>query len=499
MTTSRSWPACRATDDRAPDRGGRADPPLPRRPCAPARKVEKVNPRTLTRSASRRASRSRARMPTSCSTSSSSPTPTARPGPRPTARAIAARRLLRHRGRPVGGRGRLGFGLEYLLGVADHRGRRAATTCPSGATTATASATPSSASSTSSSSATQPTRDARLPLRRLRVRRHQTTHATPRTPVKRRSTSSSATRSSSISQRRPAGHPGIGRVVLDQAHRALLHVEREGPVTEAGFSVVQYETWLRDAAHPRHLLDDLAAYNRDDCVSTWKLRDWLEARRRKPSREAGRCPGRRPARGRAPRSSRSRRPRPAGERQALRGGLSRRRSELDEHGPGPLAARPARRLAPPRGQARVVELATAPAGDADRATSRGVRRHRRARVRRTTSRTRSRASSAAIASRARIMLRAGRTPSIRTSGRPGADAGTIVRHRRRGSGRSICCGPKRAWLSTRALLRGDAAPDRARSETGSADSLTGSSTTASTPTDRSGPLVTCSFGGRRGS
>jgi len=52
---------------------------------------------------------------------------------------------------------------------------------------------------------------------------------------------------------------------------------REGPVTEAGFSVVTYETWLRDG-EARHLAD-LADYNRDDCVSTWMLRDWLEERR----------------------------------------------------------------------------------------------------------------------------------------------------------------------------------------------------------------------------
>ena len=52
---------------------------------------------------------------------------------------------------------------------------------------------------------------------------------------------------------------------------------REGPVTEAGFSVVAYETWLRDG-DPQHLTD-LADYNRDDCVSTWMLRDWLESRR----------------------------------------------------------------------------------------------------------------------------------------------------------------------------------------------------------------------------
>ena len=50
--------------------------------------------------------------------------------------------------------------------------------------------------------------------------------------------------------------------------------EREGPVTEAGFSVVQYEEWL--ATGEQRLLDELAAYNRDDCVSTFRLRSWLE-------------------------------------------------------------------------------------------------------------------------------------------------------------------------------------------------------------------------------
>ncbi len=53
--------------------------------------------------------------------------------------------------------------------------------------------------------------------------------------------------------------------------------KREGPVTEAGFSVVAYETWLRD--RDQQHLADLADYNRDDCVSTWLLRNWLEDRR----------------------------------------------------------------------------------------------------------------------------------------------------------------------------------------------------------------------------
>jgi predicted RecB family nuclease len=58
---------------------------------------------------------------------------------------------------------------------------------------------------------------------------------------------------------------------------ALYMPRREGPITRGGFSVLEYERWLddRDQKH----LDDLAAYNRDDCLSTWRLRDWLEDRR----------------------------------------------------------------------------------------------------------------------------------------------------------------------------------------------------------------------------
>lgn len=53
--------------------------------------------------------------------------------------------------------------------------------------------------------------------------------------------------------------------------------EREGPITRAGFSVVEYERWLGD--HESQHLRDLADYNRDDCISTHGLRDWLEDRR----------------------------------------------------------------------------------------------------------------------------------------------------------------------------------------------------------------------------
>ena len=63
---------------------------------------------------------------------------------------------------------------------------------------------------------------------------------------------------------------------------------REGPVTEAGFSVVEFERWMRE--RDQSILDGIAAYNRDDCISTHLLREWLEVRRgeailRWPSRD----------------------------------------------------------------------------------------------------------------------------------------------------------------------------------------------------------------------
>jgi uncharacterized protein len=52
---------------------------------------------------------------------------------------------------------------------------------------------------------------------------------------------------------------------------------REGGITQAGFSVVEYERWMEE--HDPAILDAIAAYNRDDCISNLLLRDWLEARR----------------------------------------------------------------------------------------------------------------------------------------------------------------------------------------------------------------------------
>lgn len=63
---------------------------------------------------------------------------------------------------------------------------------------------------------------------------------------------------------------------LKQIEKFYMPV-RSGPVTEAGFSVVEFERWMRE--RDTSILDGIAAYNRDDCESTWRLRDWLEARR----------------------------------------------------------------------------------------------------------------------------------------------------------------------------------------------------------------------------
>ena len=57
----------------------------------------------------------------------------------------------------------------------------------------------------------------------------------------------------------------------------LYMPRREGPVTHPGFALVAYEEWL--ASRRPEALAGIEAYNRDDCLSVWKLRAWLEERR----------------------------------------------------------------------------------------------------------------------------------------------------------------------------------------------------------------------------
>ncbi|PSL08421.1 uncharacterized protein CLV30_101393 [Haloactinopolyspora alba] len=52
----------------------------------------------------------------------------------------------------------------------------------------------------------------------------------------------------------------------------------DAEVKDAGSSIVEYERWLAERDYS--ILDAIESYNRDDCVSTRRLRDWLEQRRR---------------------------------------------------------------------------------------------------------------------------------------------------------------------------------------------------------------------------
>jgi len=57
----------------------------------------------------------------------------------------------------------------------------------------------------------------------------------------------------------------------------FYRAKRTGLVTDAAGSIVAYERWLESA--DRAILGEIESYNREDCESTWQLRDWLEARR----------------------------------------------------------------------------------------------------------------------------------------------------------------------------------------------------------------------------
>jgi uncharacterized protein len=63
---------------------------------------------------------------------------------------------------------------------------------------------------------------------------------------------------------------------LKQVEKLYMHRDA-GEVMDGGGSIVVYERWL-DEPDPA-ILEEIRAYNEDDCTSTVLLRDWLEARR----------------------------------------------------------------------------------------------------------------------------------------------------------------------------------------------------------------------------
>jgi len=80
-------------------------------------------------------------------------------------------------------------------------------------------------------------------------------------------------------------------VRISQESYSLKKVEklymptREGPVTSPGFSTVAYEKFLNTG--DENELKGIEDYNRDDCVSTFLLRRWLEERRLEAEEQFG--------------------------------------------------------------------------------------------------------------------------------------------------------------------------------------------------------------------
>ena len=97
----------------------------------------------------------------------------------------------------------------------------------------------------------------------------------------------------------------------------LYGYQREVELRDAGSSIVAFETWLEvggEAGKDDETLVRIERYNRDDVVSTWQLRDWLEGQRAELERELGRC-----CRGRSSRVGRGRRRScPSGWRRCVR-------------------------------------------------------------------------------------------------------------------------------------------------------------------------------------
>ena len=58
---------------------------------------------------------------------------------------------------------------------------------------------------------------------------------------------------------------------------AFLDFERRAEIKDGGTSIVVFERWMQTRDHA--LLDQIAAYNEEDCIATLLLRDWLLERR----------------------------------------------------------------------------------------------------------------------------------------------------------------------------------------------------------------------------
>jgi len=108
--------------------------------------------------------------------------------------------------------------------------------------------------------------------------------------------------------------PGYGLKELER----FLDFRREAEVTDGGTSIVMFERWMqtRDDA----LLEQIAEYNREDCVATLLLRDWLLARRAEAIAQLGPIPPPEPAE----------EPRPVGPQAAERAALQAQLADAGE-------------------------------------------------------------------------------------------------------------------------------------------------------------------------
>ncbi len=72
----------------------------------------------------------------------------------------------------------------------------------------------------------------------------------------------------------------------------LYSFRREAGMRDASSSIVEFETWLElgEGEARSDLLNSIKGYNRDDCLSTMYLRDWLESQRDKLSERHGDLP-----------------------------------------------------------------------------------------------------------------------------------------------------------------------------------------------------------------
>ena len=75
--------------------------------------------------------------------------------------------------------------------------------------------------------------------------------------------------------------------LLDQEARAPVRVQARDRARDANSSIVEFEFLLEEGDPDGRIKEKIRLYNRDDCISTEKLRDWLELRRDQAERHFG--------------------------------------------------------------------------------------------------------------------------------------------------------------------------------------------------------------------